>query len=340
MNPGEHLNNTKSQIIDNSQDTTIVESTKTLDQTQDNIPSTPILSKRLNKTQIVMIESQDALTRHIGNSGNRPNGITTARTGINTSNEDVLNRPQSLYSLKPIQRRGNTYMIKEPAEFNNSDINSTDSMINDLYNETLNMSAVSNTRAELFKYLTDLSTVFMILAGVAIGILTQKGYHNDTTLYIASGLGFLITGIQTILSTFSIGKRSVLLKNIAGRLRKTSRQIKSLEVAIISPEEKMRKLEEFYAEVDEFDLDIFDNNITTVSVSNSTHIAKPSGKENSDLNSDPDKDGLYEDLGNKKMNITKAKNAAARHNQAMGPSIEKRQGILQAMVVQSGDNIV
>ena len=202
---------------------------------------------------------------------------------------------QSIGYIKTIQRRGNTYMIRDslPSEEDPVESDGVDRMIEDLYTETLHMSSSSGRKAGLFKIFYVLATIFVTISGAVIGVLTLEGYESCSSLYIAAVLGFMITAIQTLLSTFSIEKRSVLLKDVSNKLRRISRELKVLQNSEINPKKKMVKLEEFYAEVDELDISIFDNTITTSSVRDGTNISHDNKRSSSDINYNSGDEFLY-----------------------------------------------
>jgi len=198
-------------------------------------------------------------------------------------------RPMGAY-VRPIQRRGNTYMIRDslPSEDDPVEIDGTDRMIEDLYTETIHMSSAASKKASIFKVLYILANIVFIVGGVLVGVLTIQGYETEITKYCAAILGFSIAAIQTLMSTFSIEKRGVLLKDVSIKLRKISRQIRSLRNAEMSSKDKLRRLEEYYTEVDDFDLSIFDNSVTSASVTKATNVSQNLIKpgSDSDLSSD------------------------------------------------------
>lgn len=180
---------------------------------------------------------------------------------------------------KSIQRRGNTYLVRDLPISEDSadedDMAETDvieKMINDLYDETLHLSGLANNKATLFKYIYVISTLFVIIAGAVIGVLSSQDSMTDSAKIVVSVFGFVITGIGTFMTTFSVEKRGVLLKDVSNKLRKISRQIKSLQYSDIEPHNKMLKLEEFYAEVDDMDMSIYDNKMTSSPLTKSIKI--------------------------------------------------------------------
>ena len=194
--------------------------------------------------------------------------------------------------MRTIQRRGNTYMIKDslPSEEDPIESDSTGRMIEDLYTEALQMSSAANRTAGIFKLLYVLSNVFLITAGLIIGILTLQGYETEITKYVAAVFAFTVSATQVRMSTFSIEKRGVLLKDISLKLRKVSRQIKALQSSDLKPKDKIRKLEDYYTEVDELDLAIFDH---TVTITSSPKVPRSSGSRRR-VSNDLDDEQLYE----------------------------------------------
>jgi hypothetical protein len=210
--------------------------------------------------------------------------------------EIKLTRPPPLLKIptlgymRTVQRRGNTYMIRDsiPSEEDPVESDGVDRMISDLYRETMEMSSSANSRAGLLKHLYVLAAIFITIAGAIIGALTVQGFSDAASQYAATVLGFAISGVQALNSTFSIQNRSVLLKEVSNRLRKVSRGLKTLENSEMKSRDKWKKLEEFYAEVDELDLNMFDNTITTVSSSKIAISSNGSRQSGSDLSSEGD----------------------------------------------------
>lgn len=202
-----------------------------------------------------------------------------------------LLKAATLGYMKTVQRRGNTYMIRDsiPSDDDPVESDGVDHMITDLYNETMQMSSSANSRAGIFKYLYVLAAIFITIAGAIVGSLTIQGFSNAESQYAAGILGFGIAAVQALVSTFSIQNRSVLLKEVSNRLRKVARGLKNLQNSESKPRDKMKRLEEYYAEVDELDLNMFDNTITSVSAPK----VSSNDTKSSDLSSRSDP--LYED---------------------------------------------
>lgn len=192
--------------------------------------------------------------------------------------------------IRPIQRRGNTYMIRDslPLEDDPVEADSTERMIEDLCNETLKMSAAAQWKATLFKVIYVLTQVLTVVGGVVVTVLSFQGYETTITKYSAGVIGAIIAGVQSLMMLFAVEKRGVLLKDVSIKLRKISRQVRALRSADMKPNKKIKRLEEYYAEVDDLDLSIFDNSVTTTPVEKATNISKVFTKRPGDLDSDSD----------------------------------------------------
>ena len=160
--------------------------------------------------------------------------------------------------IRAINKRGNVYMVVEPKSFD-----PIDQMIKDLYNETREMSLDAEKKAGRYKVLGGVVNILIVIFGTMIGVLALND-TDTTSKYVASILGFTITATKTLVSMFSLEKRGILLKSASSNLRKISRQVKNLENSNMKPKDKKRKLEEYYTEVDEIDMIMFDNNATTI----------------------------------------------------------------------------
>lgn len=215
-----------------------------------------------------------------------PDGVLP--DGIPLTRQPMMKTPGF---IRTIQRRGNVYTIREslPSESDPSESVGSDQMSEDLYDEILHMSSHANRKAELFKIIDAIATIVMTIAGSVIGVLSLSGHETQTTLYVSAILGFAVTGIQTLLSTFSLEKRAVLLKEVSTKLRSVSRQVNMLRSSDLSSREKLRRIEELYSEVDELGLMMFDNNITSISIGkNSKNTSDKRTSESASIDVDND----------------------------------------------------
>ncbi len=174
-----------------------------------------------------------------------------------------MNTSGRLGYIRSIQRRGNTYMIREELPFDDDPIQNdgADRMIEDLYNETIKMSVDSVRKAKFFKVLYIFATIIFIVGGAAVGTLSVQEFETEITRYAVATIGFIIAAVQSAMIAFSIEKRGVLLKDISIKLRKMSRDLRSLRNSDLKSKEKIKQLEEYYAEVDDYDLNMFDNSV-------------------------------------------------------------------------------
>jgi hypothetical protein len=204
-----------------------------------------------------MSEDSKPLVYHSCSSGNTQNHSDSSPS--NFSNDvavPVFNTPSYIKSIK---RRGNVYMVDESESFN-----PVDQMITDLYNEILAMALEANKKAKMLKLFNGLSNIFLVISGSVIGVLTLNEENNSSYYYVSSILGFGITGVQTLMAMFSVEKRGIVLKDVSSTLRKISRQVKNLSNSNMNLKDKRKKLEYYYAKIDQLDLIIFDNSATAI----------------------------------------------------------------------------
>lgn len=207
--------------------------------------------------------------------------------------------------MRTIERRGNTYLIRDslPSEEDQMESDAVEKMIQDLYKETIAMSWSANRKASLFKTINILISLFTIVAGVVVGVSTLDMCSNANSAHIFAIMGFLITAFNTLQNVFTFEKRSVLLKDVANKSRDISRKVKALQIVDMKPKDKLKKVDELYAEVDQLDISIFDNKITISPVTKATNIFS----DKSDLHSESD--NVYSDrkikrkISNDKENI-------------------------------------
>jgi hypothetical protein len=204
-----------------------------------------------------------------------------------TKSSDSASQASPCDRVRVIQRRGNTYMVKgtSPPNDDPEELDNADNMISDLYHETITLSTTANNGANCFKVLYILETMFLVLAGALIGVLTVQGLESDAIKYLVTIIGFAITVVKTLTATFAIERKGVLLKDTSLKLRKISRLLRVLQVSDAAAKDKLKKLEDYYTEVDELDVNIFDNSassapatrrINAASVQRSGELTRPS----------------------------------------------------------------
>lgn len=165
-------------------------------------------------------------------------------------------------------RKGVNYIIKnaEPEEHYQ--------VIDDLYDEAIHMSRCADYRATAYKSGHVFGSIFITIAGAIIAVLAIFSYtinnniNNTTNINTISTnpisivemvLGSLITIIKSLLALFSIEKRSYLFKESAIKLRKISRDVKLLKTSNLNHIELAQKLEEYYMQMDEMDVRMFNS---------------------------------------------------------------------------------
>lgn len=183
---------------------------------------------------------------------------------LNMKNDKINNGNLERSVVRPrvLERRGVQYVINDLASPNVADSQVIDKMIQDLYNDSLKMAVSAYQTSVWFRIGYLLANLFFIVSTAGIGILSLFSTNLSAIKYIISALGFINSGIQAILTTFSIQSRSVLLRTSSDKLRKISRQVRLLQVIELLPLDKYKKLEQFYTEIDDIDVTMFNNNLS------------------------------------------------------------------------------
>jgi len=184
-------------------------------------------------------------------------------------NVSDLNNEQSVKTTERTYRRnGNTYTIKNGES--TEDVDDIYKIIDDLYTEARHMYLWADMKANLYNILHIISSIFIIISGSVVGVLgiTTQNISNttitSTTTYTPSMLviivlGFTVTTLKAILAIFAIEKRKILLKESGLKLRKISRDIIGLKHVELTNPELMKRIDDFYTEIDELDITMFTN---------------------------------------------------------------------------------
>jgi ABC-type multidrug transport system fused ATPase/permease subunit len=162
---------------------------------------------------------------------------------------------------KITERAGQVYVLKRQNNIDDefADAETLNTTTEELYKKAITLSVSTSRLAAIFRFLNILATVLIIVAGAIIGVLGIISCQNAASR-IASSLGFVVTAIQTCLSTFDLAKRTVLLKGVSLNARTISRCVRNLSITDASSKYKTRTLEQYYRELDSLDLEIFDLN--------------------------------------------------------------------------------
>ena len=170
---------------------------------------------------------------------------------------------------RSVRHNGRTYFIKNTKSV--EDVEEVHVIIDDLYEEARSMSFWADMRANIYKTIYVLSTIYVIIAGAVIGVLgitSNNPLINNTTntgtTYTSSTLaiiilGFSVTCLKSIIEVFSIHKKSIILKESGIKLRKIARDVKNLKNLDLNNQDLLRRIDEYYTEMDELDIVMFNN---------------------------------------------------------------------------------
>jgi hypothetical protein len=175
--------------------------------------------------------------------------------------------PQPGY-FRTVISRGNSFVVRPPAT---QDVGSSTAMGDSLYVDTLRMSAAASKKADIMRGINIAFEFITIVSSIVIGVLTWGCWSQDRA-FIAATLGFIIAAIRISSNTFSLEKRSVITRDTAAKLRSLAREIVALRSQKLTIPKFQRRLERLAARVDDLDLVLFDNSITSFSVEKNTRV--------------------------------------------------------------------
>lgn len=181
-----------------------------------------------------------------------------------------LNIQEKNSSRATFRRNGNTYVINNSKS--SEDVDDIHTVIDNLYDEIIYMAWWSDLRADIYNIIDILSAIFIIIAGSVVGVLGITNTSNtsnssnvtktsliDASMVVVIVLGFSVTTLKSLVSVFNLKKRSFLLKEVTIKLRKISRDVKGLKNIELTNIELLRRIDEFYTDIDELDMTIFSN---------------------------------------------------------------------------------
>jgi hypothetical protein len=184
----------------------------------------------------------------------------------------TLNIQEKNSSRATFRRNGNTYVINNSKS--SEDVDDIHTVIDNLYDEIIYMAWWSDLRADIYNIIDILSAIFIIIAGSVVGVLGITNTSNtsntsnssnvktssiDASMVVVIVLGFSVTTLKSLVSVFNVKKRSFLLKEVTIKLRKISRDVKGLKNIDLTNVELLRRIDEFYTDIDELDMTIFSN---------------------------------------------------------------------------------
>lgn len=169
--------------------------------------------------------------------------------------------------------RPNIYTIKTNTNNASSleDVQDIYKTIDKLQQDALNQAYLADCKATGLKFVYVLGSIFITVAGAVIAVLsivTDGNFvtNNNTTVNKYNGtqitnivLGFCVTIFKSLLALFMIEKRSYMFKDVSLKLKKISRNVGELRSLDLSNQELIKKVGEFYAEMDDLDIYMFSN---------------------------------------------------------------------------------
>lgn len=135
-------------------------------------------------------------------------------------------------------------------------------LLHDLEHECKSLSSMSQWKSNIYKCISILIIFSIVLLGAAVGILGILSTCSDVLSYIASALGFCITGIKTLDSVFTVEKKAILLRDISNKANRIVREVSKVKIIRYREKKLLHKIEEWHSELDNLDLSSFDSTVT------------------------------------------------------------------------------
>lgn len=170
---------------------------------------------------------------------------------------------------RSVRHNGRTYFIKNTKSV--EDVEDIYVIIDDLYEDARSMSFWADMKANIYKTIHVLSSIYIIISGAVVGVLgitsntpvinnsTDTGVTYTSSMLAIIILGFSVTCLKSIIEVFSIHKKSIILKESGIKLRKIARDVKNLKNLDLNNQDLLRKIDEYYTEIDELDIIMFNN---------------------------------------------------------------------------------
>lgn len=201
---------------------------------------------------------------------------------------------------RTIRRRNNIYILQDASDSESSEgyttHDITQTMIDDLYDEVTHKALKASRKASWLKLLAILCTMFIIVSGPVVGVLSIYGQCScNAANYVASALGFIIGAVKLFQTTFTLDKRGVTLKWLSGQCRSLSRKVWLLKGVRQPPDVIRDRLDDYYAELDELEMQIYDSEVIPPEGKKRETITKH--KEISEV---PDNTSLWKRLGRRR----------------------------------------
>lgn len=127
------------------------------------------------------------------------------------------------------------------------------SQVDSFYRECIDMSNCANTKADLYRVLSIISSIVILICGISTAVLSR--FNSEIISSIITVTSGIIISVQIFLSIYTPEKKAGLVKKIAQSLKKISRDIRRLKS--LPADEIPNKLEGYHLEVDDLDLSMF-----------------------------------------------------------------------------------
>ncbi len=133
----------------------------------------------------------------------------------------------------------------------------TNKLLKDLEDQCTTLSRTAKVKSYLYNFVSVCSIFLIVVMSSAIGILGLQALSSPTISYVMSALGFTITAIKTLDSTFGTEKNAVVNRNVSDRVNRIHREVSKTKIVKYDEGKLLELVEGWHDELDELDLSVF-----------------------------------------------------------------------------------
>lgn len=195
------------------------------------------------------------------------------RANGNLQETPILGKPSlRVPTSADVRRTGNSYIINNLSD-SDDDIDNINEIIDESYQDSISLSKWTERKAVMYKTVLIFFELYMIVASITVGILSLKNFSgNDNILIASSAIAFSIAGVQGFLTQFPLSKKSIIMKESSSKIKRIARDIRTLKMLEMPPIFKMRKLNEYIARIDDYNLRTFSTDATSKSKNDNSDL--------------------------------------------------------------------
>ena len=209
---------------------------------------------------------------------------------LEISNEVPLPR---LSRSATVERRGKLFVINkeyDPGRMFDPQAAELETMADQLYTDSMKLSAKANRYATVYKWLWYFTVFFIVVSGIIIAALSVEDKKKNASDYVVAILGGLTSGSMITAFAGKVVERGVEYKKRSIKLRELGTQASHDKLEIKDPAELYQKLNRAYRKLNNLDLEIYQIGIGD-SGKRASQLAEMSASAKGSMMSSPEDSG-------------------------------------------------